>query len=211
MNKTAISAMACVVMFFGIGWQMRSSTAARPSSGGDSTAQHSSLGTLVDPDAYAVYEALLDPKRGGAGARLGAMAIEGQTKSRELCFDPSAQRDPQFRDAATNYIRLNSQPELLKADQLNLGKEVQFISSSEMDEMFSKGVMKGWEIFHKNHPKLMGTIQLSAVGFSADKNFAVVYSASHCGPKCAAGGIVTLSRKDGVWRKNGDRICSWIS
>jgi hypothetical protein len=60
-------------------------------------------------------------------------------------------------------------------------------------------------------PKLTGTIELSAVGLTADKNFAVVYSASHCGPKCAAGGIVTLSRNDGVWRKNGDRLCSWIS
>jgi hypothetical protein len=101
---SASATITCLVLFFAVGWQGRSSTAARPSSYGDATAHHSSLKTLFDPDAYAVYEALLDgPRQGGAGARIGSMAIESQTKSRELCFNPSEQRDPKLRDAATNY------------------------------------------------------------------------------------------------------------
>ena len=110
-----------------------------------------------------------------------------------------------------DYNKQNSKPRLLKAEELRSGRKIELISSSDLDSLFADGRISGWKKFHEIHPDLQGFTGLSAVGFSADKNFAVVFSGRYCGPTCGAGGIVTLTRKNGVWHRNLDQLCSWIS
>lgn len=162
-------------------------------------------------DAYAVYDSLLGNSSGGAAVPHGSIAIADHTAIVKLCFDPATQLDPRLEAAGKNFLEQNIRERTIAADDLTLGRKVELISSTELDAIFSEGILQGWEKFRKSYPAVHGYVTLSAVGFNADKSFAVVYSAAHCGPNCGAGAFITLSKKDGFWRKNSDRLCSWIS
>ena len=162
-------------------------------------------------EAYAVYDALLGNSSGGAAVSHGSIVIADHTAIEKLCFDPATQLDPRLRAAGKNFLEQNTRERIIAADDFTIGRKVELISSTELDAIFSEGILQGWEKFRKSYPDVHGYVALSAVGFNADKSFAVVYSSSNCGPKCGAGAFVTLSKKAGFWRKNSDRLCSWIS
>jgi hypothetical protein len=186
---------------------------------------HSSPAAYDDPDAYNVYNVLLGqsddmlipvPIGGKTKQKIPEVprepiAIENLTGGDELCFDPATQTDSRMREAATDYNKQNSEHRLLKAEELRFGGKIELLSPSDLDSIFADGIISGWKKFREVHPEVRGYTDLSAVGFSADKNFAIVFSGRYCGPTCGSGGIVTLSRKNGIWRRNGDQLCSWIS
>jgi len=164
-----------------------------------------------DPDAYMVYNALLGQNLNGRLVRQ-RIAVLNRTNSHELCFDPSSERDPRLREAGIDFIRQNSSPRLLQKGKLDPGLEVVFLSSSDLDGLFSDGPFTGWSKFHELHPDIRGYVDVSAIGFSHDRTFAIVYSGNHCGPKCGAGGIKTFLIKHGNWKRaNVNQLCSWIS
>jgi hypothetical protein len=163
-------------------------------------------------DAYAVYNALLGkPKSGKATSPGDSIVIEEHTSVEKLCFDPASQSDPRLREAGKDYEARGPGPMILGADSFNLGGKVELISATELDSIFADGVFAGWKRFQESHPDIHGYLEVSRVGFSAGKKFAIVYSAVHCGPKCGAGGFITLFKSGGIWQKNADRLCSWIS
>lgn len=165
-------------------------------------------------DVYAVYDALLGgPSSDDSPASGEPIAIEDRTHVESLCsLGPAVTLlDRGLRSAAEDFAAQDSRPWPLQVDELRLGRKVESMSSKEIDDIFSAEGPSGWERFRKEYPDVHGYVELSAVGFNADRSFALVYSAVHCGPLCGAGGFVTLAKKKGVWRKNKDRLCSWIS
>jgi hypothetical protein len=72
----------------------------------------------------------------------------------------------------------------------------------------------GWDAFFGKYPDSRGYIELSAVGFNADKTLAVVYMGHHCHYLCGGGTQHMLEKVDGQWQpaklkaKGG---CSWAS
>jgi hypothetical protein len=165
-----------------------------------------------DPDAYAVYKVLLgSPELPGGKVPSGTVAIESQTTGDKICFDPAAETDSRLREAAVDYSVQNSNPRLLGANRLEFGRKVELISLAELDSTFSAGIIPGWKRFHKEHSEVHGYYGLSAVGFSADRSFAVLVTGAYCGPTCGAGGVVTFSKRNGVWHKNSNQLCPWIS
>lgn len=191
----------------------------------DETKSKLSTPTYDDPDAYSVYNLLLGqsddmmmpvpiggrPRKAIPKEPLGPIAIESMTGGDKLCFDAETRTDSRLRQAGIDYKQENSKPRLLKPDELRFGRKIELISPSDLDSIFAAGIIPGWKKFNDIHTDVQGYTQLSAVGFSADKNFAVVFSGRYCGPRCGAGGIVTFSRKNGIWRRNSDQLCSWIS
>ena len=155
-------------------------------------------------ETYAVYNALL----GGSST---PVVIRDQTRAGVTCDDFSSSNDPRLRAAGEDFAKKNGAEHPLNTSAFTLGRKVEMVSSAELDQDFSKGISQGWAAFHERHPQAHGYIDLSAVGFNADKTFAVVYSGGHCGGLCGAGGFATLSKKNGKWQKNSDRLCSWIS
>jgi hypothetical protein len=165
-----------------------------------------------DRDTYAVYDAILGSPASGAEKKSSStVAVKDRTRIGVVCSDFSTTLDPQLRAAGEDFVKQNSTERTLIVGTFGLGRKIEVISSVELDRIFSEGTLQGWAKFHQNYPEVHGYVDLSAVGFNADKSFAVVYSGIHCGPKCGTGGFVTLSKKDGVWRRNQDRLCSWIS
>ena len=206
-----ISAITVALLCVTVGCSQSSGSHAQLSSPSQTTSAQPSR-SIGDRDTYAVYEALLGgTPLGGAKVSSDTIAIKDRTAVGSVCSDPSKELDPRLRPAGEDFAKQNSSEWLLKLDQLDLGRKVEVVSSAELDRIFSEGVFEGWANFDKRYPGVHGYIELSAVGFTPDRNFAVVYSAVHCGPKCGTGAVVTLSKKDGTWRKNPDRLCSWIS
>jgi hypothetical protein len=72
---------------------------------------------------------------------------------------------------------------------------------------------KAWDSFYSRYPDSGGYIQLSAVGFSADKTKALVYLAHYCGSLCGTGGYAFLEKRDGKWVRATLKAseCGWIS
>ena len=166
----------------------------------------------ANDEVYDVYDALLGgPSSRDEPASRGPIAIEDHTVRRELCFDPASKVDLRLRAAGKDFIRQNSESRPLDGRKFKLGQKMELLSSTELGATFSQGPFSGWKQFHQNHPAVGGFITLSAVGFNEAKDFAMVFSSASCGPLCGAGRLSTFSKKDGVWRKNNDQLCSWIS
>jgi hypothetical protein len=62
-------------------------------------------------------------------------------------------------------------------------------------------------------PYTGGWIELSAIGFNADKTVAVVYMGHLCGGLCGGGQFHVLQKKDGKWEplKWQGKRCAWVS
>jgi hypothetical protein len=57
----------------------------------------------------------------------------------------------------------------------------------------------GWDGFYKTYPDSGGWIELSAVGFNADRTVAVVYVGHSCGSLCGGGRFHVLQKRDNKW------------
>jgi hypothetical protein len=71
----------------------------------------------------------------------------------------------------------------------------------------------GWQGFYQRYPDSGGIVELSAVGFNADKTVAVVYAGHNCGSLCRRGGFHVLQKKAGQWEPphwDGTK-CMWAS
>ena len=162
-----------------------------------------------DPDAYEVYAALF---KESYGRGLAPIAIQSETESRRpLCSDAGSSSDPRFVEAIRDYSRQNGNPRFLKAEALKFGDQVRLISPDELKPIFAKGPIAGWKTFYKTYTGTSGLGTLSAVGFSNDRRFALVYSSGSCGSLCGAGGFTTLTKKNGAWQRTQDHLCEWIS
>jgi hypothetical protein len=206
--KISTTALAAVVLCGGC--STKSDQKIQPSSPAETPVVSANASDVQE--AYAVYNALLRPPKSNKATSSGdSIVIEEHSSVEKLCFDPTGQSNPRLREAAKDYEARVSEPVLLAADKFNLGRSVEIISAIELNSIFADGAFAGWKKFRESYSGIQSYLEVSRLGFSADRKFAIVYSAVHCGPKCGAGGFVTLSRIGGVWRKNSDRLCSWIS
>jgi hypothetical protein len=71
-----------------------------------------------------------------------------------------------------------------------------------------------WDAFHGRYPDAKGYVEVSAVGFDAERKRAIVYIAHYCGFMCAAGSHHLLEKVDGVWKTvklPEVEMCYWVS
>lgn len=86
-------------------------------------------------------------------------------------------------------------------------------SASDLTNFFRVQGKDGWKAFYESHPDSSGWIELSAVGFNADKTVAVIYHGHHCGNLCGGGGFTVLRKKEGKWQpwQFKGAGCAWAS
>src|SRR5262249_49954198 len=145
--------------------------------------------------AYEVYSAILPMDWPWQVAKAQSLVIREETKAYKMCLRPEADSEAMVGPAISEYVRLNEQAWRLQR-RLSIDKPYELVTSDE----FQKSAFKGdWENFYKQHPKSGGWIELSAVGFNADKTVAVVFMAHYCGNLCGGGRYYVLQKKDGKW------------
>lgn len=81
------------------------------------------------------------------------------------------------------------------------------ISDSDFHGIIEQG---GWEEFHAQYPKSSGLITLSGIGYSADRNTALVYASNTVGFLAGSGVCARLERTAEGW-KVMNHIIVWVS
>ena len=158
------------------------------------------------------YSTILAPREPVSDARAKKLLIRAETGTNDdMCLKPEGESISIVGPAIANFIEVNKKQWLLqKAFQLD--RPYEFVFDKEIDGFFSNGV-GGWKSFYEKYPDSGGYMELSAVGFNADKTVAVVYTAHFCGGLCGGGGFEVLEKKDGKWQplKWKGSSCSWVS
>jgi hypothetical protein len=165
-------------------------------------------------EAYKVYSAILPT----IGAR--SLVIGTETTTSEICLRPlDAQSEKVLRLAIDNYLELNALPWQLQK-HFDINRHYELLAQEELNATFRNGMngnssMGGWKTFYERHPDSEGLIELSAVGFNADKSIAVVFIGYHCGEECRGGEFRALENKGGKWQILTGRglwnHCVWYS
>ncbi|MDT7605338.1 MAG: hypothetical protein QOF61_3335 [Acidobacteriota bacterium] len=163
----------------------------------------------VDADAYEVYSTILPSEWPLSVANAKTLVIRSATVDYKMCLVPEKESEGLVGAAISDYAKKNEKTWLLQP-LFNLELRYQLIAAGELKSTFERG---GWDNFYKQHPNSGGWIELSAVGFNADKTVAVVYMGHHCGMLCGGGGFHVLQKKDGKWVRADWKgsSCAWDS
>jgi len=167
-----------------------------------------------DVKAYEVYSAVLPLEWPLQVAHAKELVIRRETQSYEMCLRPEKEWDEKIRPAISDYVKLNASPWLLQRE-FDIEIPYQLLTADELKSIAEQGGTEqgGWNSFSQQYPDSGGWIELSAVGFNADKTVAVVYVGHHCGMQCGGGGFHVLEKRDGKWAPmdwKGAR-CGWVS
>jgi hypothetical protein len=148
-------------------------------------------GTLTDPDAYAVYNALIPSNWLIREAHAKELLIQDTTRlaglAGEACFPTGTDLIGPWALAAANLKQQNAEPKLL-LQQFNLAVRYRLETKDTIDGFFKGLGLFGWETFHAAYPDAKGFLWVSAVGFDEGHDHAIVYVAHLCGGLCGEGG-----------------------
>ena len=167
--------------------------------------------TYSDADALDIYAAILPSGWPARVANAKRLIIRSETGTYEMCLKPEAGSDKRLLEAIDNYLELNKKTWLLD-EKLKIDRPYKFVFAAELANIFSQGAGR-WSTFYERYPDSGGWMELSAVGFSADKSVAVAYIGHHCGDLCGGGHFDVLEKVTERWQPlnwKGTK-CAWVS
>ena len=173
-----------------------------------------------DVDAYDVYSAVLSLPFNGNLPKSKTLLIRQDTirsfgayvdqkPDSAICLKPTNEITPLVGPAIEDFLLKNETKWRLQ-NRFNLETPYKLIDSEQVLELIKRD---GWEGFNKAFPESGAFIDLSAVGFNADKTIAVVSKGGWCGELCGEGAYYIMQKKQGKWVPvdwRGER-CSWVS
>lgn len=126
-----------------------------------------------------------------------------------MCLRPEKESEKTIGEPISQYVKLGETPWLLQQKFITQ-IPYKLLTADELKSAFEP---EGWESFYRRYPDSGGWIELSAVGFNANKTVAVVYMGNHCGGLCGGGKFHVLQKKDGKWIPLDwkGKSCGWES
>lgn len=112
-------------------------------------------------------------------------------------------------EAFRDYLKKGHDSCSVKA-QFGDSQSHKIIAGNETQDLFSKGVGRGWEEFYKKYPNSAGYWQFSRPGFNSAHDTAWLYVVHSCGGLCGTGHLYLLSKENGQWTIKY-RLMLWIS
>ncbi len=177
------------------------------------------LSFYTDSDAYEIYSSIIAkewPIQKGKATNLVIQTetreFPGSVNDRKRCLIPSPQEEPIYRRVIEAYHRINKTPLLLDR-RFDFSIPYELVPKSSIDAIFANKGVDGWTDFYAKYPNSGGIVHMSAVGFNADKTFAIVYVGHACGGRCGGGKYHILKKRGNKWSEAewiGNR-CSWRS
>jgi hypothetical protein len=164
---------------------------------------------IEDPDAYAVFAAVL-PKE-----RVKALVVRAETGKMLPCVTSGAEYE-QWKPVVESYLRENAARRVVSSRPPLVAPYI-VVPVSEIEASFRtiEGDPLGrWAGFYERFPSSNGYTELSAVGFDAAKQRAMVYVGHHCGMLCGGGRNHLLEKVDGEWREVASSqiaLCQWTN
>lgn len=178
----------------------------------------------TDPEAYAVYSAVLPQMWPWVQMDARHLVIRVETKAHVVCFaaekttpgsganpsnkkklnsssaaDVAPKTSDQNSDASAiaQYNLVNRHAWILSR-KLHITRAYSLIGGGELENIAHHDI-GAWDLFFERHGDSGGWIEFSAVGFSPDKKTAVVYAAYACGPQCGDGALYLLHKQGSQW------------
>jgi hypothetical protein len=186
--------------------------------------QNKQLPVYDDITAYEVYSSILSAPEARLQSKSKNFVIRQETirnfgafldtdPPRPICLRPDAESAKIIGTAIDDFIKVNQTKWRLQ-EKFKLEIPYRLISSETVISIIKPFTeMEDWKEFYKKYPDSGGFIDLSAVGFNADKTVAVVSKGRWCGSLCGEGDYYVLQKKDGKWiplEWKGE-WCGWIS
>ena len=164
----------------------------------DIRAQTAEPRTLDDPEAYAVYAALLPGEWAIRNARAKRLVFQKETAVTSGCAPTGEALQTDWKPTVDNFWAENARSHLL-SEGFPLGIPYVAVASEEIRALF--GNRLGWDLFYQRFPDSGGYIVVSAVGFDAGKRRAMVQLSSSYGMLGAYRRFYFLTRTDSAWRE----------
>ena len=177
--------------------------------------QSSTAEPITDPDAYAVFGAVLNhyfPLT--AKSQPKTILLLRETTTRLWC-EPSGITSPEWIEVLKGFRREYESPRLILPRQ-PVGRPYTVLSRADLKLSFPD-----WGRFYARHRKpSQESTEVSAPAFNATKTKAIVYAGHTCGPLCGRGQYWFMEKQNGAWneanlRTLGDGssvgFCAWIS
>jgi hypothetical protein len=164
----------------------------------ESTTQKKKPALYDVAEAYEVYDAVLPSEWPWSVAHAKKLTIRSETVPYINCLRVEDTQDRDVRLAIANYLELNKEARLLERTfRIDLPYELTSRDDLSLQQDRDTG----------------GLIEVSAVGFNADKTSAVVYVGHHCGLMCGGGAFHVLLKKHGRWQPVSNVFvgCGWVS
>jgi len=172
-------------------------------------------GTVADPDAYAIYNALIPSNWLLRVAHASELLIQDTTEFETLmgqeCFPSGPDLIGPWAEALAALKEQNATAQTL-ARQFALPVSYR-LESKEQIKGFFKPTGGGWTDFSARYPNARGFLSVSAVGFDKAHQVAIVYMAHSCGLLCGGGGYEFFWHEPGQWTNVRLRAntCGWAS
>jgi hypothetical protein len=165
-------------------------------------------------DAYEIYSLLIPHNWIVTEAHAQSLLIQAETQSYPICLNPANEEERSVVGPAIHdFVEANKKKWLLQR-MFEVEQPYELLRSEEIKASFrGDSIASRWKAFYARYPQSRGWIELSAVGFNADKTIAVVYVGHHCGSLCGGGGFTVLERNGGKWaiRRFKGTSCAWAS
>lgn len=174
------------------------------------------LQPYLEPEAYAVYSALLPDEWPLKYARARSLVIQQET----LAFGNDGDCIPHgkeflrtWKTVVDDFKKQNQIPRLLLRAFMT-DTPYKLVSKDEILQFFNaKAAGGGWEAFYGRYPDSGGYLDFSAVGFNADRTKAIVVVDHSCGWSCGGGEFSILEKKNNKWGQANvnAQSCAWAS
>jgi hypothetical protein len=150
-----------------------------------------------DPDAYAVYAALMKSDK-SPKLVVGALTEAKPGANRQYFgFKPPRQIDKVWRTAIADFIEKYQKPQTLQR-AIPLTTPFEFLTEGGSDQFLASVESK--ERFRRRFPLAQGVYTFSSVGFDRERTHAVVDMNYFCiEGQCGYGGTYLLEKRKGVW------------
>ena len=170
---------------------------------------------LDDPEAYKVYAALLAEEWTIRSAHAKTVVFQAETVTNPTCMPSGKPLETDWLPVLTDFRSANATPKALRGD-FDLGVPYVVAPAADIRLTFQSSTsrMGGWDGFYQKYPDSGGYMLVSAVGFDATKQRAMVYMAHSCGMLCGGGTHHLLEKVGGAWREArlaGISNCMWAS
>jgi hypothetical protein len=154
-------------------------------------------GPIVDdPEAYAVYAAVLALESTGAIEPPATIAIEGRTTAYELCAAWERSLPGGWEAALESYRRENAEVRLL-LEGVDLGVPYLLVTSAAYEALLMESTGDANRVYSRFREET--SFSFSAVGIDRTNRRAIVMMRRSCEPGCGAGKHVLLEKHDGRW------------
>jgi hypothetical protein len=187
------------------------------------TFAQASIETYKDPDAYAIYSAIL-PKESLMRHGARTAVIQAETAGyrnrfgEPMCLKPVASESVRLEPVLQAFQRANEKPFLLQRKfDLRVPYELETRASIngliEIIRDPKRDPLGGWEKFFAKYPDAIGIFHMSAVGFNKERTLALVYVGHICLGLCGGGEYHLLEQLNGKWSEipwSGEK-CMWMS